>query len=105
MLFRSALSEQILNLLTEIPEVECVEEIHAHRFGPYVVVNITVGVDGSMTVQRGDAIATQVENLLIDRIDLVKRVYVHYHPVREVDELGNKIERIPRIYCNLETHQ
>ena len=85
------LADQIVDLLAEIPEVECVEEIHAHRFGPYVVVNITVGVDGSMTVRRGDAIATQVENLLVDRIDLVRRVYVHYHPVRLIDENGEKL--------------
>ena len=99
------LADQIVDLLAEIPEVECVEEIHAHRFGPYVVVNITVGVDGSMTVQRGDSIATQVENLLMDRIDLVRRVYVHYHPVRLVDENGDKLGDAPKIHCNLETHQ
>lgn len=99
-----ALADQIVDLLVEIPEVECVEEIHAHRFGPYVVVNITVGVDGSMTVKRGDAIATQVENLLMDRIDLVKRVYVHYHPVRSIDENGEELDLAPRTYCNLETH-
>ncbi len=99
------LADQIVDLLAEIPEVECVEEIHSHRFGPYVVVNVTVGVDGAMTVRRGDAIATQVENLLIERIDLVKRVYVHYHPVRTKDENGEELGQVPRTYCNLEAHQ
>jgi cation diffusion facilitator family transporter len=100
-----ALADQIVELLAEIPDVECVEEIHAHRFGPYVVVNVTIGVDGSMTVQRGDDIATQVERLLEERIDLLRRVYVHYHPVRSVDEHGNVKEQSPVTYCNLETHQ
>lgn len=96
-----ALADQIVDLLAEISEVECVEEIHAHRFGPYVVVNVTVGVDGSMTVRRGDAIATQVEELLIERIDLLRRVYVHYHPVSSFD---SDSEERPKIFCNLETH-
>ena len=100
-----ALADQIVELLAEIPDVECVEEIHAHRFGPYVVVNVTIGVDGSMTVQRGDDIATQVEHLLEERIDLLRRVYVHYHPVRSVDEHGNVKEQSPVTYCNLEAHQ
>jgi cation diffusion facilitator family transporter len=96
------LADQIVDLLAEIPDVECVEEIHSHRFGPYVVVNVTVGVDGGMTVRRGDAIATQVENLLVERIDLVRRVYVHYHPVQTI---GEELDVVPRTHCNLEAHQ
>ena len=97
-----ALAEQIVELLADVPEVECVEEVHTHRFGPYLVVNITVGVDGTMTVRRGDAIATQVEGVLMDSIDLVRRVYVHYHPV---SQNGGSELNIPQTHCNLEAHQ
>lgn len=96
------LADQIVDLLAEIPEVECVEEIHSHRFGPYFVVNVTVGVDGGMTVHRGDAIATQVENLLLERIDLVRRVYVHYHPVQKPAE---ELDVVPSTHCNLEVQK
>jgi hypothetical protein len=34
-------------------------------------------------VVEGDAIATQVEQTLYDNIDLLRRVHVHYHPVRD----------------------
>jgi divalent metal cation (Fe/Co/Zn/Cd) transporter len=60
-----------------------VEEIQSHRFGPYLVVNLVIGIDGSLTVVEGDAIATQVEQTLYDNIDLLRRVHVHYHPVRD----------------------
>lgn len=96
------LADQIVDLLAEIPEVECVEEIHSHRFGPYFVVNVTVGIDGGMTVHRGDAIATQVENLLLERIDLVRRVYVHYHPVQKP---GEELDVVPSTHCNLEVQK
>jgi cation diffusion facilitator family transporter len=74
------LNHQIIELLSPIPGVREIEEVRAHRFGPYFVVNVTVGVDGSLTVAEGDQIATQVERTLMDGIELVRRVHVHYHP-------------------------
>ena len=56
------------------------EEISAHRFGPYLVINITVCIPGNLPVFIGDAIATEVEERIYREIELVRRVYVHYHP-------------------------
>ena len=74
------LAQQISELLSPIPGVKQVEEIRAHRFGPYMVANITIGVDGSLSVAEGDRIATQVEHTLIEHIEFMRRVHVHYHP-------------------------
>ncbi len=76
-----ALAMQIDMLLSPLADVKEIEEVHAHRFGPYLVVNITIGVDGALTVAQGDGIASQVERILLQEIDLMRRVYVHYHPV------------------------
>jgi len=75
------LSEEIRNILAGIPGVAAIDDIHGHRFGQYLVVNITVGVDPSITVAEGDRIATEVETTLLDRISLMRRVFVHYHPL------------------------
>lgn len=75
-----ALAEQITGLLDAVPGVEQVEEVHAHRFGPYLVVNVTIGIDGSLSVTEGDEIASQVERTLIESIEFMRRVHVHYHP-------------------------
>jgi len=77
------LGQQIVELLRTVPGVKQVEETQAHRFGPYLVVNLVIGIDGSLTVAEGDAIATQVERTLYENIDLLRRVHVHYHPVRD----------------------
>lgn len=77
------LTEEIRNTLGEIKEVLDVEEIHGHRFGPYMVVNITVGVAPTLTVAEGDAIATLVEEKLVSEIEYMRRVFVHYHPVSD----------------------
>jgi len=75
-----ALAQQITELLSPILGVKQIEEVHAHRFGPYLVVNVTIGVDGSLSVTEGDKIAVQVERTLIKHIEFMRRVHVHYHP-------------------------
>ncbi len=74
------LREKIEALASGIAGVYSIEEVHAHRFGPFLVVNITIGIDGSMSVADGDRIATRVEEKLCKEIDLLQRVHVHYHP-------------------------
>ncbi len=62
-------------------QVKTIEEIRTHRFGPYYVVNLTIGIDGNLSVAEGDRIASEVEQEIHRMIGLVRRVYVHYHPV------------------------
>ncbi len=75
------LAGKIRAVLNDLHEVKEIEEIHAHRFGPYLVVNLTIGVDGAISVAAGDRIATEVEQTLLERIEFLRRIYVHYHPV------------------------
>ncbi|SDP33493.1 cation diffusion facilitator family transporter [Desulforhopalus singaporensis] len=76
------LTEKIHHQLADIKDVLDIEEIHGHRFGMYMVVNITIGVSPELKVEEGDRIATEVENRLVDEIAYMRRVFVHYHPVR-----------------------
>ena len=75
------LAAQVHSLVQQVPGVDQVEEVHAHRFGPYLVLNITIGIDGNIPVKAGNEISNQVELVLENSIDLVQRIYVHYHPV------------------------
>ena len=77
------LNVEICDLLATVEGVQVVEEVHAHRFGPYLVVNLTIGVDGFLTVAQGDRIATCAEKILLKEIEFMRRVYVHYHPVAD----------------------
>ncbi len=87
------LAQQISDLLQATAGVQQVEELQAHRFGPHIVINLTIGIDGSLSVWEGDAIASQVENLLCRSIPNLSRVHIHYHPttvknhISTVDEL------------------
>jgi cation diffusion facilitator family transporter len=74
------LSRDLHTLIERIEGVIEVEDVRGHRFGFYLVLNVTIGVDGEMSVSEGDAIATRVEEMLRQEIDYVRDVYVHYHP-------------------------
>jgi cation diffusion facilitator family transporter len=75
-----ALNFQIKSVLDGNYQIKHIDEIKAHRFGPYLVLNITISVDGSISVRDGDEIATKVERNLMENIDFVRSVHVHYHP-------------------------
>jgi cation diffusion facilitator family transporter len=94
-----ALAEEITALLHQHTDGVVIEELRAHRFGPHLVVNLTIGIDGSLTVTEGDAISTQVEYLLHENIDYLRQVYVHYHPIGSamtLDARGNPIRETER---------
>ncbi len=74
------LAEQIADHLKQVEGVIQLEELQAHRFGPHLVINMTIGIDGFLTVSEGDAIATYVEQLICQNVPNVLRVHVHYHP-------------------------
>ncbi len=74
------LGEEIEQALEGFRNLLEIEEVRAHRFGPYLMVNITIGVDGGLSVREGDRIATLVEDTLLERVEFMRRVYVHYHP-------------------------
>jgi cation diffusion facilitator family transporter len=78
-----ALAMQISGVLKDVSGVKQLEELQAHRFGPHLVVNLTIGIEGSLTVTKGDEIASQVERLLYQSIPNLRRVHVHYHPAQK----------------------
>ncbi|GAB4481548.1 MAG: cation diffusion facilitator family transporter [Anaerolineales bacterium] len=78
-----ALAERIVAALKNVRGVEQVQEIQAHRFGPHITVNVTIGVDARLSVFAGDKIASTVENALCHEIPNLSHVHVHYHPSDE----------------------
>jgi cation diffusion facilitator family transporter len=87
------LEKQVCTMALEIDGVKAVESVYAHRFGPYFLINITVGINGTLTVAEGDRIATAVETHLVDGIELLKNVYVHFHPVGTESKPGSSGRR------------
>ena len=74
-----ALTKQIADLVLQVPGVHGVDDIKAHRFGRYLVVNLAIHVDGDISVDAGDAISDEVEDILQKKVDFVRDVHVHFH--------------------------
>jgi cation diffusion facilitator family transporter len=93
------LALQISDLLKNVPGVQQLEELQAHRFGPHFVVNLTIGINGSLTVKQGDKIASEVEALIYETIPNMRHVHVHYHPADKsrknmsIDEILSETRR------------
>ncbi|GAB4572824.1 MAG: cation diffusion facilitator family transporter [Anaerolineales bacterium] len=87
------LAERVSGLLKMIDGVTQLEELQAHRFGPHIVLNLTIGIDGALTVSEGDQIATRVEETLLAFVSNVRRVHVHYHPA-EAEHADMTIDEI-----------
>lgn len=75
-----AVRKEIERITCDVAGVRGVDEVRAHRFGPYLVLNLTIAVDGELSVMEGDRIASRVESALVAGIRFVREVHVHYHP-------------------------
>lgn len=87
------LAGQITSLLKTVPGVEQVQAIQAHRFGPHIAINLTIGVSGGLSVHAGNEIANQAEERICVSIPNVRQVHVHYHPSDEQHH-GMSVEQI-----------
>lgn len=74
------LDRQVRGLLAGVEGVISVEDVQAHHFGPYLMLNVTIGIDGDLNVAEGDRIANMVEDLLVANVAFTRHVHVHYHP-------------------------
>jgi divalent metal cation (Fe/Co/Zn/Cd) transporter len=76
----SDIDAKVRSIAAKVSDIRRIDEVHAHRFGPYLVLNITIGVNGALSVARGNEIAHSLENELKNHIDMLRKVYIHYHP-------------------------
>lgn len=73
----------IRQLIEAVSGVQQVEEIHVHRIGLYLLVDVTIGIDGNLSVAAGDEIANRVERTLSKNVEYLYRISVHYHPSKK----------------------
>ncbi len=63
--------------------VQGIDELGFHRFGPYYTVNMSILVDGAISVDAGHVISHDVEKRLLEKFSTgLRQVHIHYHPER-----------------------
>ena len=76
------LVKEVLAVMGDISSQVHLEEMQAHRFGRQMVINMTIGIEGNLTIYEGDALSSRIERQIVRRISGVQRVHIHYHPAR-----------------------
>ena len=63
--------------------VKAIEELLIHKYGPYMVINLTINIDGTLTVTQGNKISNTVEKSLYKNFNFIRKVHVHFHPPKK----------------------
>lgn len=77
---------EVTRLAEEVEGVEHVHDIRARRSGQYVIIDLKLEMDPSMTVKRSHDIATRVKQLIFDGFPTVGDVMIHINPHDEAHE-------------------
>jgi cation diffusion facilitator family transporter len=78
--------EKVTRLAESVERVEHVHDIRGRRTGQYMVIDLKLEMDPSMTVKESHAIATQVKQLIFEAFPNVGDVMIHINPHDEAHE-------------------
>lgn len=77
--------KEVSDVVMSVEGVHSIEELALHRFGPYFTINITIGVEGGISVEHGHEISHAVEAALMDFYrSSLRNVHIHYHPAEKI---------------------
>ena len=73
--------ETVRQIALSVEGVRCIEDLGVHRFGTVYTIEMTICVDGGISVEEGNNIAHRVEEKLLARYEGgLRRVMIHFHP-------------------------
>lgn len=76
-----ALTAEITEVAARVAGVRSVDDVRVHPLGTHLRADLEIGVDGTIEVQQGHAIAHQVERAVTEACARVREVSVHVNPV------------------------
>lgn len=68
------------HIVLNVPNVKRLDRIRARAHGHYILVDVRVGVPGTITVQEGHDVAKTIRNTIIQEHPDVEEVLVHLNP-------------------------
>ncbi|WP_202080182.1 cation diffusion facilitator family transporter [Caldalkalibacillus salinus] len=73
-------AEELLHTAQQVAGVEYVDELFAREHGHYVIVDVKIAVDPTLTVEEGHTIGKNVKATLMEKHDHVYNVLIHVNP-------------------------
>lgn len=70
---------ELRKVVEAIEDVKQIDELHAREHGHYVIIDLKISVDPTMTVEEGHRVGKKVKKNLLE-IENVQNVFVHINP-------------------------
>lgn len=71
---------EFATLIRTVPEVKRIDRLRAREHGHYVLVDLRIGISGTLTIQEGHDISSTIRNLIINEHLDVDEVLIHLNP-------------------------
>lgn len=71
---------EFATLIRTVPEVKRIDRLRAREHGHYVLVDLRIGISGTLTIQEGHDISSTIRNLIINEHADVDEVLIHLNP-------------------------
>ncbi len=72
--------KEVKDIALDVEGVHQIDELGVHRFGPYYTIDMTICVDGKLSVDEGNGISHRVEERLLEHFrGGLSKVLIHYH--------------------------
>lgn len=82
----SSLIDNVENIASKIEDVKSVHDVKARWIGHRIRVDLSIAVDGNLSVQEGHNVAVRVHRELLEKIPHLKDITIHVDPAGEIGE-------------------
>lgn len=76
----SEILQEYMEIIASFTEVKRIDRIRAREHGHYVLVDLRISIDHSMTIKEGHDLAKQVKQTLMKKYDNIEEVLIHLNP-------------------------
>jgi cation diffusion facilitator family transporter len=76
-------TKRFFETIFNVTGVKRIDSLHARSHGSYVIIDVKISVDSSITVDEGHGIAVDVKASLLNEHEDIQDVYVHVNPYNE----------------------
>ncbi|MFW6006828.1 MAG: cation diffusion facilitator family transporter [Halanaerobiales bacterium] len=76
----------IIQQTNQIPEIKSVNDIKIRTYGPKEVVDLTISVNSSFSIEKAHEIAVKAQEKIVNSNSNIKEVFVHIDPEPELQK-------------------
>lgn len=72
--------QDYIAIISTFPEVKRIDRLRAREHGHYILVDLRISIDHSMTIKEGHDLAKKIKGKLMDKYDNIDEVLIHLNP-------------------------